>query len=231
MKKIHAPLILVVLTATLSACNNNTPTTPINPSTSTINGQVISGSGTGTVSFHFSSGQSISAPVSATGNFSLGLPGADKFSSEMVTTEKVLSKVGCSGNLTSSIADAKGYAMAGLQLSRGSLNDTILAGTLTVSKFFGLPTSGSFDGRLWLYTDKATQLSGQVNCTQLVGAGVPVNITVNATTAAGWNILSLTGKATLSTSGVSVTGNLNGANDGTTTWRTLNDLKSDLNFK
>lgn len=221
-------LSALTLAAALSACGSgNTPI--IDPvEVTTISGHISAGNGVGNVTLPGADGQPLAqTSVDEAGNFTLNLP---PVSTNLVSTEQVMSVVGCTGTLNSSNTAAKGYGVAGLKLSRGTTNDVVLPMSVTISRFAGVPTGGSFDGRVWVYADQATTLSGSVDCTALLKAGIPVNINVKASVVPGWNMLRLSGSAALSLNGVSINGELNNTNTVWKEWKTLTELKAALTF-
>lgn len=221
----------LVFAGALSACNTTPAPTPSPTPLAQLSGHVTAGSGTGTVKLTTLTGALLTqGDVDAGGNFTVLLPTTAQLASELVTADQALSKVGCEGTLNSSVPTAKGYGVANLNLSRGSANDVIVPLAVNVTRVFGVPTSASFDGRAWLYTDQPTKLSGSLNCTKLVNAGVPITIAVNVTTVQGWNMLRLSGAAEISLSGVSVSGNLDNTTAAWTEWKTLGELRSTLTF-
>lgn len=220
MKKLSAAF-LVALPLTLAACSS-TPKVPAEAVIVTkISGTVTAGSGTGSVTLSGKSGVLATGPIDASGNFTLDLPGADKLSAELMTASDALSGVGCSGTLTSSDPAAKGYGMMPLTATRTGLNELVLPADLSV----GLVNS-SVAAKAWLYTDKATTLQGQLDCSSLVQNVATVKLNINLTTKVGWNSIAI------NASGLTLSRNLSGdvtlAADQTSTWLTAGQLTSKL---
>lgn len=231
MKK-SLPLTALTLGLLLSACNTATTPPPTAPEpVTTLSGHVAQGSGAGSVKLNTPAGVTLTqGNLDASGNFSIDLPTADKLSGELVTADQALSKVGCSGTLNSSVPAAQGFGVASLALTRGPLSDDILPMSVNVTSFLGIPMSANADGRVWLYTDQPTTLTGTVDCTKIVNAGVPISIAVNVTTAKGWNMLRLTGGTSGTPPNVRVNGQLTNTSAAWTEWKTLTELKSTLTF-
>lgn len=215
MKKIIAPFMLVTLAVALSACDSGPPT-PINPSTTKINGRVVSGSGTGNATLRGKVDVLATAPIDASGNFTLTLPDANKLSADLVAASNVLGNIGCSGTLNSSASDAQGYGLTSLDLNRTKVG-RMIAGQVG-RNVFNLPTS--FNGRGWIYVDKDTTLSGSVDCKALVGVDISIPATVNIKAKAGWNIVQVSGSVSMS----GISGTVHEVADGSTVWRTIDEL-------
>lgn len=213
-KLLQAPLVALALAGLLSGCNS-TPTPPTASAAMQINGTVISGSGTGTVTFSGQTGNFASAPVDASGAFSLTLPSADKFANELRSAPDVLSASGCSGTLNSSNGAAKGYGLATLDLNRQATG-RIIAGS--VSRSFGIPTS--FEGSAWIYVTEDTTLTGNVDCKNLAGLGMSIPTSVQVNAKAGWNIVRVA--ASNGSSGIG--GRIENKQDGPTTWKLMSQL-------
>lgn len=212
----------------LAACGGNTPTPPAQdaPPVTQISGVVVSGSGTGTVSLKGSGRTLAEAPVDASGAFTLTLPEASALSGELKTVTEALTAAGCGGALTSSVASAKGYGVAALQVSRTGLNDAVYAANVGAQYF---PPKGKFSATLWLYTDQATRLSGTLNCAELVNNAATLSISLDVTTRAGWNVLSVYGESGLPNL-TAVSGSATLAADSQTVWRSSADLRAQLPF-
>ena len=223
MKKIFG-LAGIGLALTLASCGNAPTPVPseTDPPVTTIQGRVGSGSGTGTVTLAGSGGTLAQAPVDTQGNFSLTLPSADKFAADLKTAEQMLAGVGCEGNVTSSVAEARGYAVAALNAERTGLKDSVYAANLNVQL---LPPKGRLSAYAWLYTDKATHLSGSINCSKLVQNALQINMNVDIQARAGWNVVKLYAEGVQS-----MNGTMNTVFDTPTDWRTATDLRGQLPF-
>lgn len=228
MKKTAAPLLLASLALSLAACNSTpTPQASDQPIVTIIHGQVATPAGAGTVSLPNLG--SVSTTTSIGGSFNLTLPQASTLAGNTMTADQVMSGMSCTGKLTSSDAAAQGYLIAAL-----TLNDS--AGSRSVYAVAGRQSgllSRNVSGKVWLYADRATNLSGMVDCATLLGVpaikNLPIKVSVAAKT--GWNTLDLNVDGStdifgnLSASGTAV----NSTNsDGNTTWRTINEVKAQL---
>ena len=88
---------------------------------------------------------------------------------------------------------------------------------------------------MWLYSDRPTQLRGTLDCAQALGVQqidrVPVVVALNTKT--GWNVADLVINARSNVIGqLSADGSLTNATDGDapTTWRTTQEVQSQVSF-
>lgn len=225
MKKL---LPLLGLSLLLAACDSGPQTpTPNDPAITQIKGVVGSGTGSGTIELRSGTSVLSSAAVAATGAFTLPLPSADKFSNQMVTADSVLGQVGCTGTLTSSTPGTKGFGFAELLATRSGATLPVVNLNADL-KLLALPPRVDFNGHAWVYTDKATLLQGNVDCTSLINAPTIVNkltVSVNAQTRAGWNVVEITGSTsglslpTAASASATTVKDIEGSN-----WRTVSDI-------
>ncbi|MEF2279983.1 hypothetical protein V3W47_16950 [Deinococcus sp. YIM 134068] len=211
----------------LTACGSaSLPAAPEDqPPATTVRGTVQTWSGTGTVSLPGSSGQTLArADVVADGTFTLTLPDASALAGLTRTAPDALSEVGCTGTVTSSDAAARGYGFATLSAQDTAGTRSILAADLNVTY---VPPRATLRARAWLYADRATRLTGSLNCGSLIGASsAPVAVDVSAK--AGWNVVGVVVNASYGLSGVSASGSMSATTDVETTWLTSDELVSQL---
>ncbi|AXG98399.1 hypothetical protein DVJ83_03590 [Deinococcus wulumuqiensis] len=223
MKKISG-LVALGLTLSLASCGGGPAPVPTesDPPVTQISGHVMGGSGSGTVTLPSSRGTLAQAPVDAQGNFVLTLPGAEKFAADLKTTEQVLSGIGCEGQLTSSVPAAKGYAVATLNAERTGLKDSVYAANLEIQY---LPPKGKLTAYAWLYTDRATHLTGNLNCSKLVNNALQINLGVDVQTRSGWNVIEIYAEGLQS-----MNGNMRAVFGSSNNWRTATELRAQLPF-
>ncbi len=228
MNKVLLPIASVSLL--LAGCNSATPPQASDqPTVVTIGGQVASPSGAGKVSLPDMA--SVSTSTATDGSFSLTLPQAAALSGKTMTAAQVMAGLKCTGSLNSSDAAAQGYVVAALNVqdNAGSRQVYALNGSKT-----GL-LSRAMNGKIWLYSDRATILSGSVDCADLLGVtqikSLPVTVAVAAK--AGWNVVDLSLSASADIfANVSASGNAVNSTTSTaaTTWRTLDEVRGQLGF-
>ncbi|MHA0034140.1 hypothetical protein [Deinococcus sp. PESE-13] len=223
MKKIFA-LSALALTLSLASCGSGSEPVPTDsdPPVTQIKGHVTAGSGTGTVTLTASQGTIAQAPVDAQGNFVLTLPSADKFAADLKTTDQIMSGIGCEGQLTSSVPAAKGYAAAVLNAERSGLKDSVYAANLNIQY---LPPKGKLTAYAWLYTDQATHLTGNLNCSKLVNNALQINLEVDVQTRSGWNVIKIYAEGLQS-----FRGNMSTVREASADWHTTTELRSQLPF-
>lgn len=222
-------LLFLPVTILLAACNSApSAPEPTDPAITQLVGVVGSGTGTGTVELLDATNTGAvlsSASVAADGSFTLPLPSADQFASKMVAADRVLAQVGCTGTLSSSTADTSGFGFAELKATRSGTAMQVV--TLTTDLNL-LPPHLAFKGHAWVYTDKATRLTGDLDCTQLIkapGALSQLTLSVDAQTRAGWNVLEISGRTaganlpTTASASATVVKDFQGSH-----WRTVADI-------
>lgn len=199
------------------------PTAPAQPVTQ-IPGDISRWSGTGSVALTGPSGQVLArANVAPDGRFVLPLPAADALTPLLRSPTDAISALGCTGNVLSSDSGAGSYAFLGLTPQRSQATP-VFAAQAERTGF----VSGSFSGRVYLYVNRPTRLSGTVDCGQIVQdfaglqAAVPVTVDVNAQP--GWNALELGVNVRASLGGASAGGNLSAVADAERVWRTPEEV-------
>lgn len=225
MKKTQISVALGLSLLLASCGGNKLPSAPTeaDPPITTIRGSLSAGSGTGKVTaYGLNSTALAQASVAEDGSFTLTLPTAEQLAPHLLGADKALSALACDGTLTSSTAGVKGYAIAALQAERTGLKDTVLAANL---KFKAIPPKGKLDAFAWLYTDQATRLTGDLNCTKLINSVLPFSLNVDVQTRAGWNVVALHAEGLTSLNGSAVA-----IGDLPTEWRTFEQLTPKLPF-
>lgn len=230
MKKIFG-LAGLGLALTLASCSSGPSAPEVAAPTTVIKGQVLSGTGTGTVSLKDGADVLAQAAVDTQGNFSLALPGKAVMTPKLVAASQVLSRVGCEGTLSATprnggTAEVRGYGVGTLALERGSLKTNVVAMDGSNTPFLGIPDV-TVEGYAWIYTDQAASVTGNVDCRKLVGMSMNIPVSVNFTTNEGWNVVRLNAKAGASTGGA-VKASLTASNDVQAGWRSLDDLGNKL---
>ncbi len=223
MKAISLSGFLLAAGLTLSACGAATPPAPAQAQLiTTING-VLNGTAATTVILKAGAQVLSSATLDAGSHFSLTLPSEQAISSVIKPVHKgLLSGVGCSGLLSSSDAAAQGYDVVNLSTS-GSLYLNATASKTLLSR--------ALSGRIYLYVDRPTAVSGTLDCSALTG--MPTKVPVNINVSKGWNVLGLTINGGVGLSGLNVSGRLGNstaAMNELTTWTSENALKAQLSL-
>ncbi|MCP2013664.1 hypothetical protein L1280_000792 [Deinococcus sp. HSC-46F16] len=200
-----------------------TPSAPARPVTQ-IPGDISRWSGTGSVALTGPGGQVLAqAEVAPDGRFTLPLPGAAALTPLLRSPTEALSALGCTGSVLSSDTGAGSYAFLGLTPQR-SQAATVFAAQAERTGF----VSGVFSGRVYLYVNRPTRLSGTVDCGPIVKdfagvqAAVPVTVDVNAQP--GWNALELGVNVRASLGGASAGGRLAAVADAERVWRTPEEV-------
>ena len=232
MKKTTLPLMFLGFGALLSACNSTpAPQASDQPTVMTISGKVASPSASGAGSISVPGVSSATAAVAADGRFSLPLPQASALGNLLRAADQVMTGLSCSGKLNSSDTAAKGHLMAALNLQDSSGSKSVMAVSGSKSGLL----SRAVQGKVWLYTDHATRLTGVVDCARLLNisqiSSLPVNVDVSAK--AGWNVIDLNMAASANIFGqVSASGTaVNSAtSEGSTVWQTTSELMSQVGF-
>lgn len=213
--------MLSTLSLILASCNGGGNLPPVQVTPVTQLSGTASSSG-GWVQLIASDGAAFGAKVStdASGNFSVDLTTPE--ASRLNLAASALSSLGCQGNLTSSDASAKGMGITsansgGGRLMPAEVSKSLLGRTITVH---GL-----------IYSDRATTLSGQLDCGSLTGgavAKVPVN--VNIPLQAGWTPVRAQLNASIGLGGISASGSATTEQAVSANWITDAQLKSQLGF-
>ncbi|WP_104990436.1 hypothetical protein [Deinococcus sp. NW-56] len=199
------------------------PTAPAQPVTQ-IPGDISRWSGTGSVALTGPGGQVLArAAVAPDGRFTLPLPGEAALTPLLRSPGEALSGLGCTGSVLSSEAGAGSYAFLGLT-PQGSQAATVFAAQAERTSF----ASGTFSGRVYLYVNRPTRLSGTVDCGQVVqdfaGVQAAVPVTVDVIAQPGWNALELGVNVRASLSGASAGGRLSAVADTERLWRTPEEV-------
>lgn len=223
MKKTQLSVALG-LTLLLASCGGNKlPPAPSEsaPPITTIRGSLSAGTGAGKVTaYGLNSTALAEATVAENGSFTLALPNAEALAPHLLSADTTLAGMGCDGTLNSSTAGVKGYAVAGLHAERTGLKDTVLAANL---KLQAIPPKGKLDAFAWVYTDQATRLTGDLDCTKLINNTLPFSLNVDVQTRAGWNVVALHAEGLTSLKGSAVA-----IGDLPTEWRTFDQLTAKL---
>lgn len=211
----------------LSACAGRpllqpSPTAPAAPVAS-VQGNISRWGGTGKVALDAAGRTLAQADVDSRGLFILVLPDAVTVAPALTEASVSLAPLGCAGRVSSSDVAARSLAFLGLQPQRPGARP-VFAAQVRRTSF----TQGVLNGRAYLYADRPTRLSGQVDCGQIlrdfagVSAGVPIDVNINAQT--GWNVLELRVDMQGSLTGIGATGQVRAVADAPQTWRTPQEI-------
>jgi hypothetical protein len=159
-----------------------------------------------------------SATLNANGTFTLGLPSLAAVTPELSVpgsaNTALFTDPTCSGALSNSVPEAQAYSFSTLNAS-GIIYDN---GSSSVDTNAGRITE---DGSVWIYTTKATTISGSLSCPAVNNGLTSVTtINANAPLAVGWNLVDLRAVGTLSGDLKSFTLNMtiSTVNDHATLW-------------
>lgn len=219
MTSLRFPLAACFSVAFLAACQSSTPAAvPAAEVTPVLSGRLVGASNT-TVLLRNKNKTLASTSVDAGGNFTLTLPTSEQLADTKTSlTAGLLADLGCTGALKLGDSSAQGYAFATLTAGKAFAD-------VTVTKTL---TTRTLKGRVYLYTDKPTTLSGPLNCS--AATGLPTTLQVNVTASPGWNVLalSITGAYSFPSS-ISVSGSVtNGAASPGSAWIDLDALKAQI---
>lgn len=168
--------------ALLSACgaSNKAPAaTKTSENIVTLSGK-LSGASGGTAVL---GGNLASAAVGSDGSFNLTLPSGDQMAAvKKDLNNGFLKEYNCNTNLVSSDTTTQGYAFGALSYNNKDYFDLSADRSLLDVKA---------GGRVYLYVDKATTITGKLNCSL---SPITLNITANITVQPGWNVLGLKGE-------------------------------------
>ena len=212
----------------LSACAGRPllQTAPAAPAATVgnVQGNISRWGGTGKVALYGNPGQTLAqTDVASSGRFILPLPDAVTVQPALRAASESLASLGCTGRVTSSDAAARNFAFINLQPQRANTKP-VFAASLRRTSF----TRAALTGRAYLYSDRPTRLSGQVDCGQILqdfaGAsiGVPVNVNIAAQT--GWNALELRVDVQGSLTGVAASGEVRAVADTPQVWRSPQEI-------
>lgn len=222
-------LVLTAGTLLLAGCAPRTalmgagPTAPAQPVTQ-IPGDISRWSGAGSVALTGPGGEVLArAEVAPDGRFTLPLPGAPTLTPLLRSPTDAISALGCTGQVLSSDAGAGSYAFLGLTPQRSQATP-VFAAQAQRTGF----VSGTFSGRVYLYVNRPTRLSGTVDCGQVVqdfaGVQAAVPVTVDVDAQHGWNALELGVNVRANLGGASAGGRLSAVPDAERVWRTPEEV-------
>lgn len=218
------------LTLALVACGGPaTPQATDQPTVAMVEGKVSIWKGAGRVAVPGL--PTVSSSVREDGTFTLTLPREAELSGLTGPAAGVMTKLGCAGDVQSSVASAHAFTVMSLDVQdSGSLRQ---ASAVNGSKP-GL-LSRHVNARAWIYSDQATQLRGTVDCAAILKISqipqLPVTVAVNVKS--GWNVVELNIDASANLlAPISASGSLvnAGAGAGLTTFRTAQELQSQVGF-
>lgn len=226
MKKLASAIVFASVAVALSACGGTPPAPGASdqPVVTTITGKVATARSAGTVRLD---GLGVQAPLAADGTFRLDLPTDAQMSGRTTALSEAMKGLSCTGSVKSSVDPSRGYAVGALTFTDGS-------GARSMSAVEGSSTgllSRKVTARAWLYSEQAARLSGELNCSELLGGAVAnVPVAVDTAVKVGWNVVQLDIGASVGLGGISASGNLSNATDpaATTTWRTSDELKAQV---
>ncbi|GGM08708.1 hypothetical protein GCM10010841_16310 [Deinococcus aerophilus] len=218
----------------LAACGGvATPQASDQPTTERIVGQVSGWTGEGALSV--AELPAATATIGTDGRFTLTLPPESALAGLTIGAADLgaLARLGCDGRLDSSAAQARGFVTATLNTVAFPSGKRTQVRAATGSKPNAL--SRRVTVRVWLYSDRPTQLRGTLDCAKALGVQqidrVPVVVALNTKT--GWNVADLVINARSNVIGqLSADGSLTNATDvnAPTTWRTTQEVQSQIGF-
>lgn len=200
----------------LSACSSVRLPTDVTPATS-VTGQVASAPLPDTLTYAPASGDPpVTATVKPDGTFTLPLPEP----ATLTNPTTFMGVSGCTGDVKAS-SDVQGAAAFHLS----SAERSYYAGETRTS---AVPPRAQVVLQGFIYTSGPTVLTGTLDCASILKVTTTLPVTLNVTTAKGWNRvnLALTVNATLS--GLQGDGRLTSGGDKLTTWRSSQDLAASM---
>ncbi|MDV6373876.1 hypothetical protein [Deinococcus arenicola] len=217
------------LALALAACGGTVaPQASDQPTVTVLNGKVAGWKGNGRVAV--AGLPSVSAPVREDGLVTLTLPGAPELAQYALPAAEVMQPLKCSGTVQSSNAEARIFTVVALDVQDSAGSRQVQA--ITGSKS-GL-LSRRVTAHIWVYSDRVTQLRGEVDCARILDipqlTRLPVTVAANAQP--GWNVAELDIKisanllAQLSASGTLV----NAVSSGLNVFHTLEELQAQVAF-
>lgn len=216
---------LMVLTAAsaglLAGCSKLTPPSDTSPALS-IEGTVSAPELPSTLSYVPTNGSaSVTTTVNSDGTFSLPLP-LELTSDALSQPSTALGATGCTGTVNSTEGNARNAALFSLTDGKRSF----VSGTTLKST---IPPRVDLMLEGLVYSNVATQITGQLDCGPLLNLGKPVPVSVALPLAKGWNRVNLTLSGRLELNGsISASGSLNVGGSPTTRWQTMQDLTASL---
>lgn len=219
------------LTAGLAACGSATPPQASDqPTVTVIEGTVATPRGAGTVSLDGMA--DVSVAVAADGHFSLSLPAGDALASRSQSASAALSGLKCAGALSSSDPAARGYLVSSLTVQDSAGGRSMLSLSGSKTGVFG--QGRDISGKVWLYADRPSMLTGHLDCAAMLNVSslpsLPVDVNINAK--AGWNVIDLNIGASAGLSGLSGSGSAVNSPSSTaaSNWRTSEELQAQLSL-
>ncbi|AWN23597.1 hypothetical protein DKM44_10445 [Deinococcus irradiatisoli] len=224
--KLHllfSSFVMIGLSLTACGSTGSTPPAPAQAQVVTTISGVLSGASANTLTLKAGKEVLTSAVADAGGHFTLPLPGKDKLGSVLKPLNKgLLGGIGCSGQLSSSDAAAQGYDVINLTTSDSLYLNATASKTLL---------SRSLNGRVYLYADRPTSVTGTLDCRALTG--MPTSVPVNITVSEGWNVLGLSVNGSVGLGGLKISGRLSNSSapvNDLTTWTDQNAIKAQLSL-
>lgn len=162
-----------------------------------------------------------SAPISASGTFTLSLPSAAAVTPLLSATSGsdagVTNNGTCSGSISNSDPTSQAYSFSYLSVNGIPFS----AATVT-----GNSTSATATTKGWIYVNKPTTLSGKVSCASTSGSVTDnTSFSVNMPLLQGWNVINVSVTVVDSSNGsFNTTINAVTGSDGPTTWTPASTL-------
>lgn len=211
-------ICLTALTLTLAACNS-TPTPVIEPApVQTISGTASAAAGV-SLTLVASDGEALGSAVTvaADGSFSVSLPTPEAARLKTVTT--ALAGLPCDVLTTVTASDPLAVGLGISSAKSGSV--TLIPATVQRSLF-----GRHVELHAWVYSDRATTLSGQLDCARATGGAVStLPVSINASLVRGWTPVVAKIDASLGLGGLTGSGTISNASDYRGTWITPQDLQ------
>lgn len=168
-----------------------------------VKGKVNVGSGAGTVELKLGKAETVVATgkVESDGKFEIGVPnGGKEVTDALAAGTDLLKDLGCEGSLKISEESLKAVAFRGVSLKRGKKNVNVYHSDASFSWF---PPTSKFTSRIYVYADKETKMSGNLECAKFLDkpdAIKSIKTKVDISLNKGWNVIRLKG----ATSGISM---------------------------
>lgn len=218
------PLPFLIAALSLTACGSAQPPAapPQAQIITTITG-VLGGAAATTVTLKAGDQVLTSAATDAKGQFVLPLPSEQALSGVLKPVNRgLLSDIGCSGLLSASDPQAQGYDVVNLTTADSLYLNATASKTLL---------SRALNGRIYLYSDRPTSVSGTLDCSALTG--MPTKIPVELNVTRGWNVLGLAINGGLGLGGLNISGRLSNSSapiNDLNTWTNQDTLKTQLSL-
>lgn len=165
-------LALLGLPLVLAACGGEPTPVKVNPPaistlntvTGTVSGPTLAGK-SGTIRLAEGAATLAQASFGAAGTFTLPLPGEAAITPYLRPVAAAITDTDCTSTLSSSAAGTSGYTFSTLDVTAGTLVDTVSTQKVTLRvNSAGTSVVGTGPLTSWIYVNQATTLGGALNC-------------------------------------------------------------------